>query len=751
MTILRHSFTRVSCSSMAALLLLAGCGGGGDDPANPTPVDNSQPLVDDGANNPPPSDDSNNPPPVEPPPPDDSGNAPPAVNQAPSISGTPSPTIALGSQYTFLPSAQDPEGNSLAFSISNQPAWASFDSATGQLSGTPGSEHVGTNSDIVISVTDGTSTTSLPAFGIQVMSENNAPIITSTATLSVIEGEEYTYQVAASDPDVGSILNFSLANAPVTMVIDAATGMVKWSPTNDDIGTHTISVMVTDNGSPARSVTQTYTLNVDELIDSPVANAPAITSIAPRHAGKGTTFTYEVKATDPNAQDRGKLAYKLDTAPEGMTIDASTGIISWPVPTDATGTHQVTLTVEDPSKLKTSQTFALTIVLPRTGWLAAATSEEIDSEDGSAKNALDGNQATLWHTKWSTNPTPPPHEFQIDLGEAHEITGFLYLPRQDGGTGNIKQYQFYVSDSKDNWGIPVATGIFADNNAKEKLGRLDAPLTFKSGRYVKLVVLSEQTGLPHVSIAELNLLGSKATNRAPEVSISTPAAPITNIKTGESVDFSASSSDPEGGAVSYTWNFGDKAIQGSRAEDPGVVVFAMPGTYPVTLTGTDNLGRSSTDTRIVRVLNVSETLIPRESWTAASDSEEKVAEDGSAKNAIDGDPKTIWHTEWFNNAPDHNHNLTINLGGNFMVNGFSHLPRQDGPSGRIAAYKVEVSADGNTWRQVHTGTFANNASETKVIFTNPTDAMHIRLVSTSEVGGNPFASVAEFNVLGTAK
>ena len=49
----------------------------------------------------------------------------------------------------------DPDGKALTFSITNAPAWASFDTATGRLSGTPGAEHVGATSGIVISVSDG--------------------------------------------------------------------------------------------------------------------------------------------------------------------------------------------------------------------------------------------------------------------------------------------------------------------------------------------------------------------------------------------------------------------------------------------------------------------------------------------------------------------------------------------------------------------------------------------------------------------
>jgi hypothetical protein len=62
---------------------------------------------------------------------------PPPSNSAPTISGTPPSSVLEGVQYRFRPSASDPDGDTLSFSISNRPAWAAFDSATGELSGTP--------------------------------------------------------------------------------------------------------------------------------------------------------------------------------------------------------------------------------------------------------------------------------------------------------------------------------------------------------------------------------------------------------------------------------------------------------------------------------------------------------------------------------------------------------------------------------------------------------------------------------------
>jgi hypothetical protein len=90
------------------------------------------------------------------------------TNSAPQISGNPPTTVNEGQSYGFTPSATDADGDNLTFSISGQPSWASFDAATGRLSGTPGSGDVGVYSNIVISVSDGAASDALPAFSITV-------------------------------------------------------------------------------------------------------------------------------------------------------------------------------------------------------------------------------------------------------------------------------------------------------------------------------------------------------------------------------------------------------------------------------------------------------------------------------------------------------------------------------------------------------------------------------------------------------
>ena len=100
-------------------------------------------------------------------------------NQPPTISGSPPALVTPGTAYAFTPTARDPNGDPLTFSIVNRPAWAKFSTGNGRLSGTPTASHLGAWSNIRISVSDGRASAALPAFGITV-----SEVANGSATLS---------------------------------------------------------------------------------------------------------------------------------------------------------------------------------------------------------------------------------------------------------------------------------------------------------------------------------------------------------------------------------------------------------------------------------------------------------------------------------------------------------------------------------------------------------------------------------------
>jgi hypothetical protein len=145
-----------------------------------------------------------------------------AANRAPTISGSPLLSTLVNALYSFQPSASDPDGNSLTFSIQNRPSWATFNTATGRLSGTPGLLDVLGYSNIIISVTDGTAVVSLPAFNLSVLALANGratvswtPPTTNTdgTSLADLSGYRIVYGTSANDLNRSvNITNASLSS-----------------------------------------------------------------------------------------------------------------------------------------------------------------------------------------------------------------------------------------------------------------------------------------------------------------------------------------------------------------------------------------------------------------------------------------------------------------------------------------------------------------------------------------------------------
>ena len=127
-----------------------------------------------------------------------------------------------------------------------------------------------------------------------------------------------------------------------------------------------------------------------------------------------------------------------------------------------------------------------------------------ESGEGDASHLTDGDPNTIWHTMYSVTVAKYPHWVDLDAGEVKEIKGFTYLPRQNGGNGNIKDYSIQVSMDGKEWGEPVNKGIFA-RDSKEKRVLFDKPV---KARYIRFTALSEQNGQDFASGAEITILAN---------------------------------------------------------------------------------------------------------------------------------------------------------------------------------------------------------------------------------------------------
>jgi lysophospholipase L1-like esterase len=467
----------------------------------------------------------------------------------------------------------------------------------------------------------------------------------------------------------------------------------------------------------------------------------------------GQSVTFNGSGRDPDNNLPLTYAWNFGVGGPPPSTSQNPGTVVFPT----AGVFTVTFTVSDSqgtpdptpaTRTVTVQSTSTATLIPQTGWsVRFVDSEEINGGNYRASNAIDGNPNTTWTTQWFNGGPPPPHEIQIDLGSSNSIAGFRYLPYQPWQPGRVGEYEFYVSTDGVNWGAPVATGAFPDVNTSTTRDVMFVP---KTGRYVRLRALTEVNNFfVLTAIAELNVWrAGSGTNQAPTVTINTPAQNL-SIVAKSAISLTGIATDPDGHEpLIYRWSFGSgSGVADMTTLNPGLVHFDRSGTFAVTLTATDALGRSTTATRTVTV--VGGQLLATTGWTLRFvDSQETGGANNGAVNAFDGNASTLWATQWVAAQPPPPHEIQIDLGATRQIVGFRYLPRQDGLTiGNIGQYEFYVSTDGVNWgTPAALGTFGPDSSMKEVTFTLRS-GRYIRLRALTEVDGFPYSVAAEIQVL----
>jgi hypothetical protein len=143
-------------------------------------------------------------------------------------------------------------------------------------------------------------------------------------------------------------------------------------------------------------------------------------------------------------------------------------------------------------------------------------------------------------------------------------------------------------------------------------------------------------------------------------------------------------------------------------------------------------------------------MVPREvirpsGWVIDADSFEPG--EGEPNHAIDGDPRTFWHTAYSASEPAYPHWLRVDLGDAQSVNAVEVTPRSGQSNGRFSQFRIEVSGNGSDWRTVARGAAKDSPDPMVVTFPSATTRW-IRLVTEEEVSGRPWSSLAELRIFG---
>ena len=228
---------------------------------------------------------------------------------------------------------------------------------------------------------------------------NVAPVLAAIGNRTVNEGSLLTFTASATDADSpAQTRTYSLdAGAPAGATINATTGVFSWTPTEaQGPGSFSVTVRVTDNGSPALSDSETITITVNE-----VNVAPVLAAIGNRSVVQGSLLTFTASATDADSPAQTRT-YSLDAgAPAGATINATTGVFSWtPSVSQALGNYSVTVRVTDNGSPAQSDFETITVsvvasVVQEVRYFSTTTPATLTSSDGTSISISSSDIAML--------------------------------------------------------------------------------------------------------------------------------------------------------------------------------------------------------------------------------------------------------------------------------------------------------------------------------------------------------------------
>jgi len=260
---------------------------------------------------------------------------------------------------TTLPEGSDPDqedAGKLTYTLQNLPAGATFDAATRTLDWKPTYDQAG-NYTLTYLVKDVAGLTAQTTFTIKVENVNRAPVLPAVENFTTSEGETFTTVLPpANDPDQEDAgkLAYQVEGLPSGANFNGGTRTLTWTPRYDQAGDYLVTYIVKD-GSDATAQTDVK-INVKNT-----NQPPEMDDVGSKSVKEGDEVSFEVKTSDPDAEDQGKLSVTANGLPAGASFSGSTGKFSWAPRDDQQGSYQVTFVVKDPGGASAQRTVNITV------------------------------------------------------------------------------------------------------------------------------------------------------------------------------------------------------------------------------------------------------------------------------------------------------------------------------------------------------------------------------------------------------
>ena len=247
-----------------------------------------------------------------------------------------------GDPFALRAEASHPQGKPMALSLVSAPAVpsdaVSQDGAALLIQWTPDFLAAGDYLLTFVATAEGDPAASI-ARSLTVENTNRPPTLVPVAEQALTENVQFQMTLAATDPDVDDTLAFAATALPAGATLDAASGLLQWTPGYDQAGSHAVEVSVSD-GQGAEH-TSSLILTVGDANRNPTL-LPEPAAVA---AVEGNLLRVTFAATDADSAD--ELRYDIAPVPDGGSMDATTGSFLWAPRREDVGVHTFIVTVED--------------------------------------------------------------------------------------------------------------------------------------------------------------------------------------------------------------------------------------------------------------------------------------------------------------------------------------------------------------------------------------------------------------------
>jgi hypothetical protein len=252
-------------------------------------------------------------------------------------------------------SGSDSDGDSLSFSVVTGPSHGNLRGTEPNLIYTPNKNFNGSDS-FTFKVGDGSSDSEAATVAITVTSVNDPPKANNDISSAIEDTPVVVVDVLANDTDVDNdhLVILGVTQGQNGSVTINTNNMLIYRPNRNFSGTDSFGYTVSDGkgGTDTAGVEMTITA---------VNDPPVITSKPPTTTRVWSSYSYDVDARDPDANDT--LRYSLIDKPEGMNIDPNTGLIEWRPDNTQDGDHDIAVKVEDANKVPASDTQSFTVTV----------------------------------------------------------------------------------------------------------------------------------------------------------------------------------------------------------------------------------------------------------------------------------------------------------------------------------------------------------------------------------------------------